>query len=254
MSVATRRRSCTVRRACSCRRAIPRRWPRRCWRSCSGRIAPRRWARRAGAWPGIGSSDRAWCRGTKRSTTSCSLVASVSPMCGISGRVNYRTGAPVSAETLETMCDLIRHRGPDGSGVWTDGAVGFGHRRLAVIDPSDAGRQPFQSVDGRLSITFNGEIYNFQEARRALEQDGCRFLSLTDTEVVVHAYRRYGVACLEHLRGMFAFSIWDADQQRLFAARDRAGEKPFYYREDADGLAFASEPKAFLAEPSFVPE
>jgi asparagine synthase (glutamine-hydrolysing) len=178
----------------------------------------------------------------------------VTPMCGISGRVNYRTGAPVAAETLAAMCDLLQHRGPDGAGVWSDGAVGFGHRRLAVIDPSDAGRQPFRSADGRLTITFNGEIYNFQEVRRDLEQHGCRFVSRTDTEVILQAYRHYGVECLDRLRGMFAFAIWDAGEQRLFAARDRAGQKPFYYREDADGLAFASEPKAFLAERSFVPE
>jgi asparagine synthase (glutamine-hydrolysing) len=175
-------------------------------------------------------------------------------MCGINGRVNDRTGAPVAAETLAAMADLLQHRGPDGAGVWSDGAVGFGHRRLAVIDPSDAGRQPFHTADGRLTITFNGEIYNFQDVRRELEQHGCRFVSRTDTEVILQAYRHYGVACLQRLRGMFAFAIWDAQEQRLFAARDRAGQKPFYYREDADGLAFASEPKAFLAEASFVPE
>jgi asparagine synthase (glutamine-hydrolysing) len=175
-------------------------------------------------------------------------------MCGISGRVNYRSGAPVDAARLEAMCDLLQHRGPDGFGVWTDGAVGFGHRRLAVIDPSSAGRQPLSTADGQVTITFNGEIYNFQDLRRELEQDGCRFVSRTDTEVILHAYRRYGVDCVTRLRGMFAFAIWDASERRLFAARDRAGQKPFYYREDADGLAFASEPKAFLAEPSFVAE
>ncbi len=175
-------------------------------------------------------------------------------MCGINGRVNYRTGAPVAAGTLEAMCDLLQHRGPDGFGVWTDGDVGFGHRRLAVIDPSSAGRQPLSTPDGRFTITFNGEIYNFQDLRRDLEQTGCRFVSRTDTEVILRAYERYGTGCLERLRGMFAFAIWDAHERRLFAARDRAGQKPFYYREDADGLAFASEPKAFLAEPSFVPE
>jgi asparagine synthase (glutamine-hydrolysing) len=175
-------------------------------------------------------------------------------MCGISGRINYKTGAPVAADTLTAMCELIRHRGPDGQGIWTDGAVGLGHRRLAVIDPSSAGRQPLQTTDGRLTITYNGEIYNFQELRRELEQHGYRFVSRTDTEVILHAYRHYGVDCLARLRGMFAFAIWDAQEQRLFAARDRVGKKPFYYREDADGLSFASEPKAFLAEPSFTAE
>lgn len=175
-------------------------------------------------------------------------------MCGISGRVNYRTGAPVDERTLTGMCDRLQHRGPDGSGVWSDGAVGFGHRRLAVIDPSSAGRQPLQTADGRFTITFNGEIYNFQALRAELEELGARFTSRTDTEVILHAYAHYGVACLDRLRGMFAFAIWDARDRILFAARDRAGQKPFYYRQDTDGLAFASEPKAFLAEPSFVPE
>lgn len=175
-------------------------------------------------------------------------------MCGISGRVNYRTGAPVAADTLAAMGDLLRHRGPDGQGVWTDGAVGFGHRRLAVIDPSEAGRQPFQTTDGRFTITYNGEIYNFRDLRCELEQHGCRFVSRTDTEVVLQAFRHYGIDCLTRMRGMFAFAIWDRQEQRLFAARDRLGKKPFYYRQDADGLAFASEPKAFLAESSFVPE
>ena len=175
-------------------------------------------------------------------------------MCGIAGRLNYRSGAPVGADVLAAMCRLIAHRGPDGEGTWTSGAIGFGHRRLAVIDLSDAGRQPMHTADGQLTITFNGEIYNFEEVRRALEQRGCRFTSRTDTEVILQAYREYGPACVERLRGMFAFAIWDAGARRLFAARDRVGKKPFYYREDSDGLAFASEPKAFLAEPSFVPE
>jgi asparagine synthase (glutamine-hydrolysing) len=175
-------------------------------------------------------------------------------MCGINGRFNYRSDAPVDARTLEAMCDRLRHRGPDGGGVWADGAVGFGHRRLAVIDTSNAGRQPLQTSDGRFTITFNGEIYNFQELRQELERDGAVFTSRTDTEVILHAYARHGSACLQRLRGMFAFAIWDARERTLFAARDRAGQKPFYYREDADGLAFASEPKAFLAEPSFVPD
>jgi asparagine synthase (glutamine-hydrolysing) len=175
-------------------------------------------------------------------------------VCGIAGRVNFRTHAPVNPATLARMCQLIRHRGPDGEGVWADGAVGFGHRRLAVIDLSPAAAQPLHTADGELTITFNGEIYNFQEIRRDLEGRGCRFTTRSDTEVILQAYREYGPSCLGRLRGMFAFAIWDARARRLFAARDRAGKKPFYYREDADGLAFASEPKAFLAEPSFVPE
>ncbi|MGC4085040.1 MAG: asparagine synthase (glutamine-hydrolyzing) [Vicinamibacterales bacterium] len=175
-------------------------------------------------------------------------------MCGIAGRFNFRTARPVEARSLTAMCDLIRHRGPDGDGTWTSGAVGFGHRRLAIIDLSPGGHQPMSTADGRLTITFNGEIYNFEELRQQLEARGHRFRSRSDTEVILHAYDEFGVECLSHLRGMFAFVIWDERTRRLFAARDRAGKKPLYYREDADGLVFASEPKAFLAEPSFVPE
>jgi len=175
-------------------------------------------------------------------------------MCGITGRFNFRTQAPVDEATLRGMNDLLAHRGPDGDGVWTDGPVGFGHRRLAVIDLSDLGRQPMHSIDGRLSITFNGEIYNFEDLRQDLERRGCRFRSRSDTEVILEAYRTWGVDCLTRLRGMFAFAIWDHDARRLFAARDRAGKKPFYYRVDADGFSFASEPKAFLADPGFRAE
>src|SRR5690349_17111302 len=112
-------------------------------------------------------------------------------MCGIAGRFNYRSGAPVGPELVQHMCDLIAHRGPDGSGVWTAGPVGLGHRRLAIIDLSPAGRQPMISVDGNLVITFNGEIYNFSDLRLDLEGRGHRFHSRTDTEVILAAYRQW---------------------------------------------------------------
>jgi asparagine synthase (glutamine-hydrolysing) len=172
-------------------------------------------------------------------------------MCGIAGRVNFRSERPPDPTVIGAMCDLIAHRGPDGYGVAVRGYAGLGHRRLAVIDLTDAAAQPMASVDGRLWITFNGEIYNFLELRDRLQSRGHRFRTESDTEVILAAYREYGADCAGHLSGMFAFAIWDEDQRRLFAARDRAGKKPFYYREDAEGLAFASEPKAFLAEPSF---
>ena len=172
-------------------------------------------------------------------------------MCGIAGRYNFRSGAPVAAPVVAQMCELLAHRGPDGQGVFADGAVGLGHRRLAIIDLSDAGRQPMSSGSGRFWITFNGEIYNFQELLARFERDGYRFQSHTDTEVILAAYEKYGTDCLGHLRGMFAFVIWDAQERTLFAARDRLGKKPFYYRLDQDGFSFASEPKAFLAEASF---
>jgi asparagine synthase (glutamine-hydrolysing) len=175
-------------------------------------------------------------------------------MCGIAGRLNFLSGRPVDARMVRRMCDLIGHRGPDGHDVWTDGAVGFGHRRLAIIDLSDAGRQPMTSIDGDLTITFNGEIYNFLELRRDLEGRGHHFRSRTDTEVMLAAYREWGVECLARFRGMFAFALWDAPRRRLFVARDRVGKKPLHYWRDRDGLAFASEPKAFLGDPSFRPE
>jgi asparagine synthase (glutamine-hydrolysing) len=152
------------------------------------------------------------------------------------------------------MCDLLAHRGPDGDGVWTSGPVGLGHRRLAIIDLSPAGRQPMHSSDGRLTITFNGEIYNFLELRRELEAGGHAFRSRSDTEVMLAAYRQWGTSCVTRFRGMFAFALWDAHERSLFVARDRVGKKPLHYWTDRDGLSFASEPKAFLADPAFEAE
>lgn len=172
-------------------------------------------------------------------------------MCGIAGRVNFKTGAPVDPALVHGMCDLIAHRGPDGSGIWVDGPVGLGHRRLAIIDLSPAGRQPMSDASGQVWVTFNGEIYNFLELRQELESRGHHFRSRTDTEVLIAAYLEFGVDCLSKLRGMYAFALWDAPKRRFFAARDRLGKKPLHYWIDRDGLAFASEPKAFLADPGF---
>jgi len=152
------------------------------------------------------------------------------------------------------MCDLLAHRGPDGGHAIVDGIAALGHRRLAIIDLSPAGRQPMSTADGQVWITFNGEIYNFQELRSTLEARGHRFHTRTDTEVILAAYKEFGIECLRHLNGMFALAIWDRPRQRLFMARDRAGKKPLYYWENHDGLAFASEPKAFLADSDFSPE
>lgn len=174
-------------------------------------------------------------------------------MCGIAGRVNFKSGSPVDPATVAAMCTLLQHRGPDGQGVHCAGAIGFGHRRLAIIDLSPLGRQPMHSLDGGLTITFNGEIYNYRELRARLEGRQHRFASHSDTEVILAAYREYGDACVEHFTGMFAFAIWDEPRRRLLLARDRVGKKPLFYRLDDDGLIFASEPKAFLADPSFHP-
>lgn len=175
------------------------------------------------------------------------------PMCGIAGRYNFLSQAPVDPDVLKGMCELLAHRGPDGEGIYHHNSLGLGHRRLAVLDLTEAGHQPMARGNGRLVITYNGEIYNFKELRTMLEGFGHQFRSASDTEVVLAAYEQYGVDCLRHLRGMFAFAIWDAGQHTLFLARDRAGKKPLYYRVDRDGIAFASEPKAFLADPAFHP-
>lgn len=172
-------------------------------------------------------------------------------MCGIAGRYNFLSHAPVDPGVLKGMCDLLVHRGPDGEGIFHTESVGFGHRRLAVIDLTEAAHQPMRGANRHIVLTYNGEIYNFRELRTTLEGQGHRFRSRSDTEVVLAAYEQYGVDCLHHLRGMFAFAVWDGDRRRLFLARDRVGKKPLYYRLDRDGIAFASEPKAFLADPAF---
>lgn len=174
-------------------------------------------------------------------------------MCGIAGRINLFSHRPVNAGAIGAMCALLQHRGPDDQGVWVEEFAGLGHRRLSIIDLSPGGHQPMRSASGRYWIAFNGEIYNYQDLRRTLEQLGIRFRSSSDTEVLLEAFEIYGPACLDRLRGMFAFAIWDTRDRQLFMARDRAGKKPLYYRSDADGIAFASEPKAFFAEPTFEP-
>ena len=140
-------------------------------------------------------------------------------------------------------------RGPDGKGEWVsdDGRVGFGHRRLSIIDLSDAGAQPMASADGTLVVTFNGEIYNYRELRRGLEAKGHVFRSQSDTEVLLHLYAEKGEAMVHELRGMFAFAIWDAERRALFLARDPYGIKPLYYADDGWTFRFASQVKALLA-------
>ncbi|WP_166745607.1 asparagine synthase (glutamine-hydrolyzing) [Sphingomonas naasensis] len=170
-------------------------------------------------------------------------------MCGIVGYLSSR--APVSMHQLVSMRDTMAHRGPDGEGIWhsDDGLVGLGHRRLAIVDLSAGGHQPMPSHDGRLVITYNGEIYNHHELRETLRELGWAFRSTSDTEVLLAAYQQWGEAALDRLSGMFAFAIYDREARKLFAARDRAGEKPFFYRHADRRLIFASELKAILAHP-----
>lgn len=148
------------------------------------------------------------------------------------------------------MAAPLAHRGPDGEGVWTEGNVGFAHRRLAIIDLRAVANQPMSNADGSIWITFNGEIYNFQELRGALEARGHTFRTNSDTEVIVHAYEEYGRGCLDRLRGMFAFAIWNARTQTLFLARDRVGKKPLFYCAGRDRFLFGSEIKAILMDRS----
>ncbi|MCI0487864.1 MAG: asparagine synthase (glutamine-hydrolyzing) [Blastocatellia bacterium] len=166
-------------------------------------------------------------------------------MCGIAGAIRE------TAESLEQrilpMIEAQRHRGPDDWGVWDDGVCALGHRRLSIIDLSEAGRQPLSSEDGRIQITFNGEIYNFQSLRRELEELGYGFRTRTDTEVIVRAYERWGTDSVKRLRGMFAFGIWDQRRRLLMLARDRVGKKPLFYTRLGDRFLFASELQGLLA-------
>jgi len=169
-------------------------------------------------------------------------------MCGITGRLAV-SGTPFETEnTLRAMMHAIRHRGPDGDGIWLDERrpVGLGHVRLAIIDP-EHGTQPMATRDGRFIVVFNGAIYNYLELRRELIGKGHPIHSFSDTEVLLHAYREWGESCVDRLLGMFAFAIWDKHEQKLFCARDRIGIKPFYYHFDGQQLLFASEIKAILA-------
>ena len=164
-------------------------------------------------------------------------------MCGICGIVGL--GAPPETDAVEAMAAELDHRGPDGRGTFSAPGVALAFRRLAIIDLSEAGAQPFASEDGRLQLLHNGEIYNYRELRRELETAGHRFRSATDTEVILHAYIEWGESCVERFNGMWAFALWDENRQRLFCSRDRFGIKPFYYLQDGSRFVFASEPRAF---------
>ena len=169
-------------------------------------------------------------------------------MCGITGLFRG-DGAPVLPQVIQAMTDVVAHRGPDGQGVWTDGCIGFGHRRLSILDLSDAGAQPMHR--GRLTVTFNGEIYNFRELREELVAFGHVFHTGTDTEVLLAAWEQWGRGCLPKLNGMFAFALWDGHEQKLWLARDRYGVKPVYWTWDQHALAFGSEIKSLLKVPGF---
>jgi asparagine synthase (glutamine-hydrolysing) len=170
-------------------------------------------------------------------------------MCGICGKMDF-TGAPVPEDLVDRMCGALVHRGPDAQGIHVAPGVGLGQRRLSVIDLDARSVAPLANEDGSVWVTLNGEIYNFRELRGRLQERGHVFRTGTDTEVLVHLYEEYGVECLQHLRGMFAFALWDAARRRLLLARDRLGKKPLYYARSRSALVFGSEVRAVLADPS----
>ena len=165
-------------------------------------------------------------------------------MCGICGRINFN-GEPVAPIEIAAMRDIMLHRGPDDEGLFIDGVVGLGHRRLSIIDLA-GGRQPISNEDGKITVVYNGEIYNFGELRQQLIDRGHKLTTRCDTEVIVHLYEDLGPSCVQRFRGMFSFAIWDGVRKRLMLARDRLGIKPLYYFETADSLVFASEIKSVL--------
>src|SRR5215470_7582331 len=172
-------------------------------------------------------------------------------MCGIAGMLRLG-GAPAQPAILQRMTDAIAHRGPDGEGQHSDGPLGFGHRRLAIIDLSPAGRQPMATKDGRYLLTYNGEVYNFRELRTELEAIGYHFHSRSDSEVVLKAFAAWGGDALVRFNGMFALALWDREERTLLLARDRFGVKPLYYAMVGNTLLFASEVKALLVHPEMA--
>lgn len=167
-------------------------------------------------------------------------------MCGIVGIIKIDNSL-IDANALRRSTDMLAKRGPDDSGIWVEEGAGIGHRRLSILDTTSAGHQPMLSENKRFVIVFNGEVYNFRELRKQLELDTSSWRSDSDTEVVLRAYAKWGVDCLNRFHGMFAFAIWDRKEKALFAARDRMGVKPFYYTHSEKSFAFASRPRVLPA-------
>ena len=169
-------------------------------------------------------------------------------MCGIAGIFDIPAAERASSADIKRMTDAIRHRGPDGEGFHLEAGIALGHRRLAIIDP-EGGQQPMFNEDRSVAIVFNGEIYNFEALRRELSALGHEFRNRCDTEAIVHAWESWGVDCVQHFSGMFAFALWDRNRQQLFCARDRLGKKPFYYSLAGGRFVFGSEIAALAALP-----
>ncbi len=173
-------------------------------------------------------------------------------MCGISGWLSWERNLAESKDILQKMTDTMAKRGPDAEGIWIDGPVGLGHRRLSIID-LEGGLQPMvaghRNNRAHAAITYSGEVYNFRELRAELSQKGHVFNSNSDTEVVLRSYLEWGLDFADKLNGIYAFAIWDINEKSLTLIRDRMGVKPLYYYPTADGVIFGSEPKALLANP-----
>jgi len=175
-------------------------------------------------------------------------------VCGICGTIYHTVDRKVDRALIKKMSSVLAHRGPDDEGVYIKDNVGLAHRRLSIIDLTPAGHQPMSNEDGSIWIVFNGEIYNYLDLRKQLQDKGHIFASHTDTETIIHLYEDRGVECVYDLRGMFAFAIWDENKHRLLLARDRAGKKPLVYTHNKEGLLFASEIKSLLIDPSVKKE
>lgn len=174
-------------------------------------------------------------------------------MCGLAGLLHF-DDRPVRRETVAAMTEALAHRGPDGAGLFVQGPVGLGHRRLGIIDPTPAAHQPMATADGRFTLVYNGAVYNFRELRGELTDQGCRFRSTGDTEVVLQALAVWGIEALARFNGMFALALWDARDRRLWLARDRYGIKPLYVHHGDRHVTFASEVKGLLAHPDLATE
>ena len=161
-------------------------------------------------------------------------------MCGIVGILNLNE-QPIDKNILINMTNEVTHRGPDGDGYYVNKNIGFGHKRLSIIDLSDNGSQPMKSKDGRFILNYNGELYNFKDLRQNLEKRGCEFYTESDTEVVLRSWEEWGEKCVNKFNGMFAFAIWDNKNKDLFLIRDRYGTKPLYYSTHKNYFIFSSE-------------
>ncbi|HEU4652542.1 MAG TPA: asparagine synthase (glutamine-hydrolyzing) [Steroidobacteraceae bacterium] len=170
-------------------------------------------------------------------------------MCGL---VAILSSDPAQHTAMRSMLDRLQHRGPDGAGLWHDGPVTLGHRRLSIVD-LEGGAQPLRNAAGTIGLVCNGEIYNYPQLRREFDTEGYPFRTHSDCEIIIALYEKYGDDCVQHLRGMFAFALWDQKRQKLLVARDHLGQKPLYYAHDERGFVCASEIKSLLARPGFAP-